>query len=44
MLSIKQSGIEFIFWVFGMTRPISRAIGNHSNYKAISRVNFITAR
>ena len=35
MLSVKQEGIKYHFWVFGMTRPGIepglRAIGKHSN-------------
>ena len=34
MLSVKQGGINYHFWVFGLTRPgiepqVSRAIGEH---------------
>ena len=38
MLIVKQGGIKYHFWVFGMTRPglnpVSRVIGEHSNYLA----------
>ena len=35
MLSVKQDGIKYHFWVFGMTwpgieHPVFRAIGEHS--------------
>ena len=39
MLSVKQGGIKYHFWVFGMSRPgdwtlISRNIGEHSTHLA----------
>ena len=39
MLSIKQGGIKYHFWVFGMTRPgienpVFRTIGVHSTHLA----------
>ena len=39
MLSVKQGGIKYQFWVFGMTQPgdwtqVSWAIGEHSNHYA----------
>ena len=39
MLSVKQGGIKYHFWVFIMTQPwdwtqISKAIGEHSNHYA----------
>ena len=38
MLSVKQGGIKYHFWVFCITRPeieppVSQAIGEHSTHK-----------
>ena len=31
MMSVKQEGIKYHFWVFGMIRPVSWTFGEHSN-------------
>ena len=42
MLSVKQGGIKYHFWVFGKTRPGIETIGEHSNHYVQYQWNNLT--